>query len=212
MRRILYLHGFASSPASRKGQELARRFLDEGVHLEIPDLSEGAFRALTITRQLKAVERAASGNPVSLIGSSLGGYLAALYAARHLEAARLVLMAPAFDFARRWTELLGQQAISAWRKDGSRRFFHYATGHEEPLDFGFIEDAMGYEPYPVVSQPTLVLHGRNDDVVPVNLAREFAARNQAADLRIYDSDHQLLDVVDKLWREAKVFLLDSPAT
>ena len=51
-------------------------------------------------------------DPLVLIGSSMGGYLAALYASRASQAsqafgrpvAALVLMAPAVDFHRRWAE------------------------------------------------------------------------------------------------------------
>ena len=92
--RVLYLHGFASGPSSGKAQWFRRAFAERGIELEIPDLVEGGFENLTITGQLGVIERAAKGEPVSLIGSSMGGYLAALYASRHPEAARLVLLAP----------------------------------------------------------------------------------------------------------------------
>ena len=48
-------------------------------------------------------ETLAKGEPLVLMGSSLGGYLAALYAERHPKAVdRLVLIAPAFGFLQRW--------------------------------------------------------------------------------------------------------------
>src|SRR6202030_3969199 len=96
--RILYLHGFASGPASKK----AAFFADRLPALEVPDLAASDFEHLAITAQLRVIEEAAAGEPVSLIGSSMGGYLAALYASRHREVSRVVLLAPAFAFARRW--------------------------------------------------------------------------------------------------------------
>src|SRR5690348_17748458 len=55
------------------------------------------FEHLTISGQLGVLERTLQNEPVRLIGSSMGGYLAALYAARHPEVDRLVLLAPALD-------------------------------------------------------------------------------------------------------------------
>src|SRR5712691_11493090 len=99
--RFLYLHGFASGPGSQKAAFFRRKFLARGVELRIPDLSDGDFEGLTLTRQLAVIDREAASGSVSLIGSSLGGYLAALYAARHAAVHKVVAMAPAFGFARR---------------------------------------------------------------------------------------------------------------
>src|ERR1039458_9214966 len=118
MNRILYLHGFASSPASSKARFFAERLRAAGAVIDIPDLAAGDFEHLTISGQLRVIERAASGNPVALMGSSMGGYLAALYAARHPEVSRLVLLAPAFRFARRWAERMGDAAVGGWSGSG----------------------------------------------------------------------------------------------
>jgi hypothetical protein len=105
MTRIVYLHGFASSRHSSKAQFFARKFAARGVAMEIPQLDEGRFEELTISGQLGVIERAVGGQPAILIGSSLGGYLSALYASRHGDQIeKLVLLAPAFQFPRRWRE------------------------------------------------------------------------------------------------------------
>src|ERR1700687_2251097 len=83
MTRVVYLHGFASSPLSSKAQFFRRKFAACGVPMEIPQLDEGRFEELTISRQLGVIERAVGEQPAILIGSSLGGYLAALYASLH---------------------------------------------------------------------------------------------------------------------------------
>src|SRR5580704_9168472 len=104
MSRYVYLHGFASSPSSRKARFFQERFRELGIGLEIPELVEGDFRNLTLTAQLKVIDRVVGDEAVSLIGSSMGGYLAALYAARETTVQKLVLMAPAFSLASRWGE------------------------------------------------------------------------------------------------------------
>lgn len=205
-RRFLYLHGFASSPASKKAAELSRRFARRGIHLEAPDLTDGDFRTMTISRQLEVVRRTLLGDPAVLIGSSLGGYVAALYAARHPEIERLVLLAPAFGVARRWEKWLGPEGLRRWRETGEYRFFHYATGREEALAYDFFEDARRWEDFPAVRQPVLVCHGTGDEVVPVEVAREFARRTPRARLRLLDSGHDLLDAVAPIWAAIEDFL------
>ena len=87
MSRFVYLHGFASGPSSQKARFFRDRFAELGIGLEVPDLAEGKFEQLTISGQLAVMERVARDEPASFIGSSMGGYLAALYAARHAELA-----------------------------------------------------------------------------------------------------------------------------
>src|SRR5581483_1687357 len=117
---IVYLHGFASSSGSYKAQLFLRRFAALGIEIVVPALDEGDFIHLTLSGQLRVVGRvcagAAAAEPLVLIGSSMGGYLAALYAAAHPAAVdALVLMAPAVDFARRWRERLGEHAMAEWQ-------------------------------------------------------------------------------------------------
>ena len=133
---IVYLHGFASGPSSSKARFFRERLERAGAQVLIPDLAEGDFEHLTISGQLAVLEHAANGRPVSLMGSSMGGYLAALYAARHAEVTRLVLLAPAFGFARRWPARLGPNAVDEWRDRGSMEFFHYADNRMRTLSYG----------------------------------------------------------------------------
>lgn len=206
MTPILYLHGFASSPASRKARIFQDRFRAAGWDIEVPNLAENGFHDLTLTGQLDVIGRAAAGRRVSLIGSSMGGYLAALYAARHPEVERLVLLAPAFGFARLWTESLGAERVAAWQRDGSMPVMNYAEDGEAPLGWQLMQDARRYEEMPAIVQPCLIYHGVNDTVVPVSVSREFARTRPNVELRERDSDHELTNVVDELWMGAHAFL------
>src|SRR5258708_31004006 len=100
--RVVYLHGFASSPQSTKAKFFARKFAQANIAFEAPAVDAGSFESLTISGQLEVVAKAAQAKavadaePLVLMGSSLGGYLAALYAADHPKLVdRLILMAPA---------------------------------------------------------------------------------------------------------------------
>ena len=198
--RTIYLHGFASGPASKK----AAFFCDRMHSLEIPDLAASDFEHLTITGQLDVIEELAAGEPVSLIGSSLGGYLAALYAARHAEVAKVVLMAPAFGFAPRWSET---PEAAGWRETGFLDVYHYGEKRQRRLSYGLIEDGLRYPEFPDFEQPALIFHGIHDTVVPAELSAEFARSHPNARLRLLDSDHELLNVLDVIWQETGPFLL-----
>jgi pimeloyl-ACP methyl ester carboxylesterase len=198
--RTLYLHGFASGPASTK----AAFFRDRLPALEIPDLAAGDFEHLTITSQLQVIERIAAGDPVSLIGSSMGGYLAALYAARHAEVGKLVLMAPAFGFVGRWAETADGLA---WREAGFLDVYHYGEKQSRRLSYQLLEDGLRYEEFPDFKQPALIFHGIHDTVVRPRSSSDFAASHPNARLCLLDSDHQLLNVLEIVWKEACPFLL-----
>jgi pimeloyl-ACP methyl ester carboxylesterase len=204
--KLIYLHGFASGPQSSKAQYFRRRFEQLGVDMRIPDLSEGHFEGLTISGQLRVIEAIAGGEDVRLIGSSMGGYLAALYAARHAEVSRVALLAPAFGFARRWPLKLGEEKVAEWRRTGWLPIYHYGEKRESRVGYGLLEDAEQYEDYPDVSQPALIFHGRKDDVVPFEYSEEFATRHPRATLRIMDSGHELVDVLEPMWAELRPFM------
>src|SRR5271154_1972453 len=148
MSRFIYLHGFASGPSSQKARFFRERFAELGMGLDVPDLAEGKFEQLTLSGQLAVMERTAKGDPVSLIGSSMGGYLAALYAARHPEVEKLVLLAPAFSFASRWPQTLGERAMEEWKRTNTLKVFHYSEEREMELGYQLVEDAEQYEAYP----------------------------------------------------------------
>ena len=204
--RAIYLHGFASGPSSSKARYFRRRFEEAGVALDVLELDGGDFERLTLSGQLAVVERAAGRHESVLIGSSLGGYLAALYAARHPEVDRVVLLAPAFQFARRFRERFTPEQLQDWKRAGSIPVFHYGHGEQRPLGYQLLEDAVQYEDEPDVSQPALILHGRRDPVVPPALSEVYAASHPNVRLRLYDSGHELTDQLDPMWTEIRAFL------
>ena len=172
--------------------------------MEIPQLDEGRFEELTISGQLAVIERAVGENCAILMGSSLGGYLAALYAARHpSKVERLVLLAPAFQFPRRWRE---RYSAEDWKREGSIPVFHYGDGRERRLGYQFVEDAAQYEDEPEFPQPALILHGVHDPVVPAAISSAYAERRPNVKLVLMESGHELTDVLEPLWAEIVGFL------
>jgi uncharacterized protein len=207
MSRVLYLHGFASGPSSRKATFFKEELERQGLHLEIPDLAEGDFRGLTITGQLNLMEREIRGDKLALIGSSLGGYLAALYSARHPEIVGMILLAPAFNLCQRWQSELGPEKLHEWQQTGEMPVYHYAEKRTTALGFQFMKDAEGYEAFPDFRQSCLIFHGTQDPVVPVDYSEWFAADHGNAKLIRLQSGHELTDVLGLIWEKAGPFLL-----
>jgi len=205
MTPVVYLHGFASGPGSSKAQFFRRRLMEHGIDVQIPQLDQGDFEKLTITGQLGVIDRAVGGRPAILLGSSLGGYLAALFASTHAEIERLILMAPAFRFPSRWQERLGPD-LARWKSAGTLPFFHFAHQAERPLGYQFVEDARLHPDEPAFPQPALILHGARDPVVPCAISSAYAALHPNTTLRPFDSGHELTDVLEPMWLETARFL------
>lgn len=207
--RVLYLHGFASGPKSRKASFFVDKLSSFNIPVQVPELVQGNFKDLTITSQLAVIDRVIGSEPVVLIGSSLGGYLAALCAAKYQQVTKLVLLAPAFDFHDLWVKQLGPEGIQRWQKEGSLSVFHYAEGREQPIRYQFLEDSQQYSPFPDFQQPTLIFHGNQDNTVPVKTSIEFTEAHPNAELVRINSGHELTDALDAIWQKTQPFLFGS---
>jgi hypothetical protein len=207
MTRLAYLHGFASGPGSTKAQRFRARFAARGATLAVPDLAPD-FTNMTIGSMLAIVDPLLDAGPTVLFGSSLGGYLATLAAARRPDRVpALVLMAPAFDFAARWERSVGEAAMAKWRRRGTAPVYHYGRQLEEPLSTALLDEAAAFEAEPDPPCPALVLHGRRDDSVPLAASEAFVARRpDRRRLVAYDAGHELTEVLDALWTESVGFL------
>jgi uncharacterized protein len=208
---IIYLHGFASSPGSTKVRYFSDRLQEHGVALECPDFNQPSFRTLTITRMLEQLEgrvAAADDAPVMLMGSSLGGTLAILAAARWpARVTRVVLLAPAVMFAKPGHHLLPPERIDEWRRRGSLPFFHYADNAERDLYYAFYEDSLGYDAFnAIVPQPTLIFQGLRDASVDHRTVEQFASTRPNVTLSLLDDDHQLIASLPRMWNDIQPFL------
>lgn len=216
--RYLYLHGFASGPGSTKGLAFERHFAPLGIRIERLDLRVPSFPHLRLSAMIDKVRGELAqtvstgsapgplGGKAVLIGSSLGGLTAAHVAVGEPRVAAIVLLAPAFQLARRWREALGP-AWDDWQRTGWREVTDYTTGKPARIDFGFFEDVAHIAAgFPDVSCPTLILHGRHDDVVPIDTSREFATLHPQTKLIELDDGHELVASIPALLAETQVFL------
>jgi uncharacterized protein len=202
VKKILYLHGFASSPAGRKITALKQLLEPRGFEISAPDLNIPSFRRLDFDSVARlALWESKTQSPAVIVGSSLGA-LAALEASRRGATAPLLLIAPAVGFGKRWIDKLppGDPLF----------FFHHAAEKELPIHRRFFEQLAALEtdrrPPP---SPVTVVMGTNDASVPVELVREVWERWEgsgklAAGSRFIDiegGDHGLVEYVGTIAEE-----------
>ena len=209
----LYLHGFASSPQSTKAIYMQQKFAQLGLTLHTPDLNLTDFSTVTLSEQLDYLTRTYLNNdpnknePLVVIGSSLGGFLAVQLAAKNPLVQKLVLFAPAFGFSQRLANALGKENVSKWQQEGSREFYHYGLKRNVNLQFQFFVDAQKYSEEKLTrSLPILIFHGIYDDVVPASLSEEFMKGRSQITLKLLNDDHALGNDLESIWQDIKQFL------
>ena len=164
---VIYLHGFASSAQSSKATFFASKLRKRGVDLLTPDLNDPDFSTLTVTRmieQVGALIDARPGAPVTLVGSSLGGFVAVQTAMKYSERiSRLILLAPALDLS---SGPPGDKTLAEWKRSNRMDVFHYAYGRLMPLEYGLYADARTYDSMNAsLKMPIQIFQGRRDTAV-----------------------------------------------
>jgi len=215
--RHAYLHGFASSPLSRKGLQLRDAFRRAGVELELPDLNVPTFETLTYSAILEALDRLldTTDEPATrwrLVGSSMGGYLTARWAQlRPRSVDRVVLLCPGFDMAERWPEVLGAETVARWEREGALELPD-AEGRPRPVHWELLVDARRHPPFPALPCPGLIVHGRRDEIVDPAVSRRYARQRPDVRLVEVDDDHSLAGSLDRVAAETlRFFELESRA-
>ena len=200
---VIYLHGFASSSQSGKASYLGERLRARGVDFQAPDLNLPDFTTLTVTRMLAQTRALIDGaaSPVTLIGSSLGGFVAVNAAAAWPDGvANLVLLAPALDFSSEGLRGPGGADIGDWRRAGALTVFHFGYGRMMPVHYGLYEDAQRYDAMQArVEMPVVVFQGRRDTAVDPATVQRWAASRPNVTLHLRDDDHQLTYSLPAIW-------------
>jgi len=126
-----------------------------------------------------------------LIGSSFGGLATANAAAqRPNKNLRLLLLAPAFGYPELVASTLGKDAMNRWEQSGKHAF--HPPGWDEPvvMPWSFVEAARPLA-WPALPHPTAILHGEEDDVVPLSNSQRAVADNDGVHLEVVNDGHRL---------------------
>lgn len=181
---VVLCHGMLSAKEGTKQKAFARFFEQSGFSVLRFDFSfcgesEGKFEEITFAQEVDdlcaavAWVRGQGGGPVGLLGSSMGGAVALLYAGGDPSIRAVVTLAAVGQpsgIADRMEDL--KQKTREWLDEG------YQLGAEGEPGEAFFEDARRQDVLEAVrgvSAPLLVLHGAQDEVVPVEDAHAIHA-------------------------------------
>lgn len=188
-RLAVLLHGFLSNKNSTTNKALTREFNQIGIATFRFDFfgqgeSEGPFEKITCTAAIEEAEAAlqlvqSKGyRRIGLIGSSFGGLIALLTAARHAGdpgLGSLALKCPVPDFEEMLRLEFGRQGIEEWRQLGTIPDITGGPGRVK-LHYAFYEDCArhpGYDAAKVITVPTLIVQGDCDEYVPLHQSRRL---------------------------------------
>lgn len=221
---ILGVHGFAGDKQSSALEKLALACeksqtalicFDFPSHGESP-VDEDRFTVQNCKSDLLAVadyiKKKYPDARKSVFATSFGGYVT-LLAAKELEEFSFVLRAPAVTMPKVLLENVLQISREEFEKMGVVR-----CGFERPiaLPYAFYEDLMAQEDVCKcrILQPTLVLHGACDDVVPCADVEAFVSAQNGVQLRVLPgADHRFKNTgeIETVIRYTLEFL-DVPST
>jgi pimeloyl-ACP methyl ester carboxylesterase len=208
---ILLLHGFASSGKSTKARFFAAKFEPlPRVQFHSLDFNPtpNDFEYMTVTglvNRLRQYVLDHSLGDVNVIGSSLGSLVGLHDAHRFGGINRMLLLAPALSYGMNEADA---EHLQRWQEVGTTPVFHYAFEREVGLRFGFHVDGLQYRDPVSPPAPTMIIHGRSDDVIPIENSRSYAARfPDQVQLVEVDSDHRLNDQLEFIWTRVQSFLL-----
>jgi predicted esterase YcpF (UPF0227 family) len=213
---IIYLHGLGSGPRSQKGRLVKEYFSSKGYQVSLPSITVPSLAHLSPKAAIDLVVgeiRANRGHDLVVMGSSFGAFIA-LHAINSLapddraHIVRVVLLAPALNPWDPRSGLLTPERERVWREVGSAPILDVETGNEVPVHYTFVEELRALDSRSVqLPIPTLIIHGTEDEVVPVSQSREFAASREGVILELVHDTHQLLKNPTKMLESIERFIL-----
>lgn len=183
--QIIYLHGFQSSPMSKKGQQLEQYCTNvEHADVHLPDLNKPPEHVLRDISKL--IERLPL-DQVRLVGSSLGGFYATYLVAKY--GCPAVLINPAMQPWQLFEDLFGIEQIPLKVTDS------WTLDADQLQQLQSIADTKLKH-----ADKILVLLQRGDEVLDYRQAQRYynAAQPSALILTDADGNHAMDDFEEKL--------------
>ncbi len=183
--QIIYLHGFQSSPMSKKGQQLEQYCTNvEHTDVHLPDLNKPPEHVL---RDVSKLIESLPLDQVALVGSSLGGFYATYFVAKY--GCPAVLINPAMQPWQLFEDLFGIEQIPLKVTDS------WTLDADQLQQLQSIADTKLKH-----ADKILVLLQRGDEVLDYRQAQRYynAAQPSALILTDADGDHAMDDFEEKL--------------
>ncbi len=99
-------------------------------------------------------------------------------------------------------------SLAQWQAAGVGEVFHYGFNHPARLRYDLEIDGRFYHTAPQPPAPITILHGTEDEVVPVTASREYAAR-YPVQVQLIEvlARHDINDHLPLIWRLVQQFLM-----
>lgn len=181
MKKVLYIHGFASAGSTGSATQMRNHLYPKGVQVLSPDVPTAPLEALQLLRDLVAAEQ-----PDLIVATSMG----ALYA-EQLKGVPRILVNPSFHMARLLTfRGLGRREFRNKRQDGATEF---KVDKQMIQDFQQVEKTSFKDINQAEKALVWGLFGTQDKLV--NCQADFAKHYGKAQMRLFEGEHFLNDKV-----------------
>lgn len=184
-RQLLFITGFLSKRWGNKSKALAELCRRHNWGFCCFDFrgngeSEGVFADYTLYDWLEDARcvtgMLADGPPLTLIGSSLGGWLAWLLGQEFRQVQQLVLLAPAFNMMGKRAREIAPARRQQWETTGWMPWDDDALHRDFPLSWKWVqesEDLWARRFNHLRRVPTRIVHGLQDEVILPRGSWEF---------------------------------------
>lgn len=208
-RNILFITGFLSKRWGNKSKALAQWCQERGWGFRCYDVrgsgdSEGRFTDYTLSDWVAdaqtVLESIKSGPPITIVGNSLGSWIAWLVAQKFPLVEELILIAPAFNMMGERAKTISTERLHDWYTAGWMPWDEDPLHKDWPLSWKWVEESERFwaKTFDIVRPVrTTILHGLADTVIPPEGSRRFADELRRRDpsfpleLRLMPGDHRL---------------------
>ena len=208
-RQILFITGFLSKRWGNKSKALAQWCEEKGWGFCCYDVrglgeSEGAFTDYTLSDWIQdaraVISTLTDGPPLTIVGNSLGGWIAWLMAQEYPIVEKLVLIAPAFNMMGVRAQSIAPARCHEWHRAGWMPWDDEPAHRDFPLAWKWVEESeawwsKSFDRLRPVS--TAILHGQQDSVILPQGSSQFVEQLRAlapsfpVELHLVPGDHRL---------------------
>jgi dipeptidyl aminopeptidase/acylaminoacyl peptidase len=170
---------------------------------EVQDVHELTNVLLTEGEWLNSMDK----SKCFLLGHSRGGAIAFAVASKNDIFSKVATWASVADLEKRFTP----QQLAYWRKEGVLYIPNARTGQQMPLYLDLLDDyeanrdvlniAANVKKLKDAGKPQLIIHGTNDETVPIEEAKDLKSRNPDAELTFIENANHTFGGMQP-WKDA----------
>lgn len=163
MKKVIFVHGYHSSPKKKKYQIIAKELDKLGIDYSIPAMPGGDYPHSQEWLEIIDKEVKSSDKPVVLVGHSLGTRAVPLYLDQYNQKVDTIILIAAFN--------------NNYQENGKRRNGNYADFWEYAVDIDKIKK---------LANRFVVVHSKDDDSIDYQQGVEIA-KDLGAELITYEN-------------------------